>query len=120
MGLDTLQNGISNISGRTVVTGAIIGGATAAAVGGVALGAALAKKRNKTSKRKRSKIKHTRRGWKLDRKRFNKSQKWEVNYRKRKRKHSSRIHYARKTGQPYIILRNGRAKFIKGKRRYKK
>jgi len=36
---------------------------------------------------------------------------------KMKRKSSKKIYYARKTGQPYIILSNGRAKFIKGKRR---
>jgi hypothetical protein len=35
-----------------------------------------------------------------------------------KRSHSRRgVHYARKTGQPYIILADGRARFIKGKRR---
>jgi hypothetical protein len=36
---------------------------------------------------------------------------------KKKRKGSKKIYYARKTGQPYILLASGKAKFIKGKRR---
>lgn len=42
-------------------------------------------------------------------------------HRKRNSRKSSnagrRIFYAKKTGQPYIKLANGRAKFIKGKRK---
>lgn len=36
---------------------------------------------------------------------------------KKSRRSRGKIYYAKKTGQPYIILANGRAKFIKGKRR---
>lgn len=78
---------------------------------------------NRTSShRRRKRITHTKRGWKQDRKRRSK-QKWELYYwkhRKHKKRHSGKrkgIHYARKTGQPYIILSSGKAKFIKGKRR---
>jgi hypothetical protein len=102
--------------------------ATAAGIGVVALGAGVAtgavigattKRKARKSRRSRKRITHTRRGWKQDRKRKSK-QKWEVAYRKRKKMKSKRrgkIHYARKTGQPYIILASGKAKFIKGKRR---
>jgi hypothetical protein len=102
---------------------------TAIGVGAVGLGAGITtaaligsktKKKTRKSSSKRRRISHTKRGWKQDRKRSNKSQKWEVAYRKRKKMKSKRrgkIHYARKTGQPYIILASGKAKFIKGKRR---
>jgi len=98
-------------------------GTGAAIVGGGILAATLS---GSKSKRRT----HTKRGWKMDRKRFNKSQKWEVAYRKRKRartrrksrknnsRRSGKIKYTKK-GQPYIILKNGRARFIKGKRRKK-
>jgi len=92
---------------------------TAAAVG-VATGVGAAAVVGAVKKRKRKKISHTRRGLRQDRKRKSK-QPWEVSYRRRKKKGSKkgsrRIHYARKTGQPYILLANGQAKFIKGKRR---
>lgn len=95
--------------------GAVLG--TAAVVGLVKSG----KSKRRKTRGSRKRITHTKRGWKQDRKRKSK-QKWEVAYRKRKKKHSSskrrgRVYYARKTGQPYILLANGKAKFIKGKRR---
>lgn len=121
MGLDSLQDGLNIITEHPITSTAIATGAVGVGVG-TALGiSALAKARNKKTKRT-----HTKRGWKLDRKKFNRSQKWEVAYRKRKRKikkkhrrGSKRVYYAKKTGQPYIILSSGKAKFIKGKRRYK-
>lgn len=129
MGLDNLQSDITGfITANPLATaaGAAIGGAV---VGGVATGlivSAVKKKRTSKSKRSRKKgrrIKHTRRGWAQDRKRRSK-QKWEVAYQRRKKKRKSKsskrrgkVYYARKTGQPYIILASGKAKFIKGKRR---
>lgn len=119
------------------VTGIVKDNPLATAVGagvvgvgaGVAIGAAIGarnKKKTRKSSIKRKRIKHTKRGWAQDRRRFNKRQKWEVAYRKRKKKHGKsrskqrrgKVYYARKTGQPYIILSSGKAKFIKGKRRY--
>jgi len=106
-----------------------IGGATAAGIG-IGLGAsAIAKSIGNngtkgTSRKTRRRIKHTKRGWKQDRKRRSK-QKWEVAYQKRKRRLHRRhlksrsrkgIHYTKK-GQPYKILSNGKARFIKKKRR---
>ncbi len=129
MGLDSLSSGISAnpLTAISIAAGAgIVAGAGAASL--VAL-ASNGKKRSKSrASRKRNrmhrKIKHTKRGWKQDRKRFNKGQKWEVAYRKRKKKSSGKsskrrgkVYYAKKTGQPYIILASGKAKFIKGKRR---
>jgi len=124
---DEFQEGLTNVK-NLIGENPLV---TAAGIGAVALGSGVvvgsvigSKTKRKTSKRRA----HTRRGWMLDRKKFNKSQKWEVNYRKRKKKkHSSksgkkrgkRIYYAKKTGQPYILKANGQAKFIKGKRRKK-
>lgn len=128
-GLDSIRDGISNnplaAVGIAAGTGAIIG----AGAGALVTSSLSRKKRRKSStSRKRNrmhrKIKHTKRGWAQDRKRFNKRQKWEVAYRKRKKRNSGKssrrrgkIYFARKTGQPYIILASGKARFIKGKRR---
>lgn len=119
---DEINNGINAITSfveeNPIATAAGIG---AVAVGAGVVGAAVIGAASKKSSRKvRRKIKHTRRGWKLDRKRFNKSQKWEVAYRRRKKRASKpskrikgkKIHYTRK-GQPYIILSTGKARFIK-------
>lgn len=128
MGIDSLKDGMVSIIKENPVASAI-GGAGIAT--GLVLGITAIARKSKRRKTKRSKarnsrkrnnrIKHTKRGWKLDRAKRSK-QKWEVAYRKRKKKHSSKrsgkVYYARKTGQPYILLSNGRAKFIKGKRRY--
>lgn len=98
-------------------TAAVVGGTAAI---GIATGIGIGTLIGSSSKgSKRRKITHTKRGWKQDRKRFNKSQKWEVAYRKRKKKKHSKksrskkgIHYT-KNGQPYKIMSNGRARFIK-------
>lgn len=121
----SLQDGVSKVLG--IVEANPVGVAAGAAGLGVVAGlgtaavvGAVKKRRNKRSKtrnsRKRSsRIKHTSRGWKQDRKRRSK-QKWEVAYQKRKKKGRSGVKYT-KNGQPYIILSNGKARFIKGKRR---
>ena len=129
MGIDSLKDGVVGFIKENPI-GSAIGGA--GLVTGLVLGTTALVRKSKRRKTKRSKarnsrkrnnrIKHTKRGWKLDRAKRSK-QKWEVAYQKRKKKHSSskrkgKIYYARKTGQPYILLSNGRAKFIKGKRRY--
>lgn len=128
--LDGLQNDISlaiNKGEKLLGTsaGAAIGGAVvgAAVVGTTVLVASsLKSSSSRTSKRTRRKITHTKRGLKQDRKRFNKSQKWEVAYRKRKKSKSKSnksrrgIRYT-KNGQPYKIMANGRARFIKKTKR---
>jgi hypothetical protein len=123
-----VNNGISDFIGEAENfigdnTAAVVGGVAAAGLvaGAVALGVASSKKGN--TRKSKSKIKHTSRGWKQDRKRHSK-QKWEVAYRKRKAKkarskhHKSKskkgIHYT-KNGQPYKILASGKARFIKKK-----
>jgi hypothetical protein len=101
-------------------TGAVIGGTalTGALVGASIVG--IAKSKSSSSRKKRrshKKIMHTKRGLKQDRKRHSK-QKWEVAYRKRKAKHHKKskskrgVHYT-KNGQPYKIMANGRARFVK-------
>lgn len=75
--------------------------------------------------------KRSSRGRKRDRK-FISKQSWERRYvkkhgsrgrkkyhsrKKSKSRHGRKVFYARKTGQPYIRLANGQARFIKGKRR---
>lgn len=81
------------------------------------------KKAKSKAKRSKRKITHTKRGWKADRSRRSK-QPWEVAYQRRKKHKSSKhtkkkvgkVYYTRK-GQPYKILSNGRARFIKGRRK---
>lgn len=97
-----------------------------ASLAGGAIGAGVASMVGSSSRKRR-------RGGRRDRK-FKSKQKHEQRY-KRKRKYkvygkkgyhkpdrkarrgSKKIYYARKTGQPYIILPSGKARFIKGKRR---
>ncbi len=124
------------VSEKPLATAAI--GAGAAAVGtGLAVAAIT---------RKKSKRKTTKRGRKRDRifkskqqheQRYKRKRKYKVygkkgyiykvygkkgyiTPKKRKAKTSrkgKKVYYARKTGQPYILLASGKAKFIKGKRR---
>jgi len=131
MGIDSLNNGIfGSIHGvikenPLASTVGAVGAGLVAGVGASAIVGAIKSRKNKrstsrNSRKRGSRIKHTKRGWKQDRARRSK-QKWEVAYRRRKnkkvRKSRGRVRYARKTGQPYILLANGKAKFIKGKRR---
>lgn len=107
-----------------------VGTAVGAGVVGVGLGAGAVALLGGSSK---TKTKRSRRSIKRDR-RFKSKQKHEQRYKRKrkykiygkkgwihpKRKGSKRrgkVFYARKTGQPYIILASGKAKFIKGKRR---
>jgi len=118
MDLNNVKDAATDFVGTNSTAIAI--GAGAAIVGGAVLGAAvLGSKSKKTGKR----IKHTSRGWRQDRKRKSK-QKWEVAYRKRKSKRNSiskkrnsihrsgKIKYT-KNGQPYKIMADGKARFIK-------
>lgn len=122
---EEVKSGIAGIIGTVSDT---VGNKPLTALGGAALGGAIVgatvtgivaakKKSSRSIKKTGKKIKHTKRGWKQDRKRFNKRQKWEVAYRRKKLKKSKSksrkgIHYT-KNGQPYKILANGRARFIK-------
>jgi len=122
MGINSLIEDAVGLAKANPVTTAIGAGVVAvgAGVGAAALiGSASKRKTRKSrgrsrdrrfiSKQKHEKAyvkKHGRRGRKV--------------YKSKKMKSSRRrgkIHYARKTGQPYIILASGKAKFIKGKRR---
>lgn len=124
--MSSITNGITGITTDVkeylgTSTSAAIGGAVvgSAVTGAVALGIAAAKSKSSKSRTKsKRRITHTKRGWKQDRKRFNKRQKWEVAYRKRKARkgHKKGVRYT-KNGQPYIILKSGKARFIKGRRR---
>jgi len=127
------ENGISGVT-SLIEESPLAAAAGAAGIGaavGLGVGAVIGQtlggksKGNKTrsSRKGNSRIKHTSRGWKQDRKRRSK-QKWEVAYQKRKRKKGrkskgrrGKIYYAKKTGQPYILKANGQAKFIKGRRK---
>ena len=104
MGLVAIGAGVAGV-GAGLGIAALVGGKT--------------KKKARKSSTKRRRITHTKRGWKQDRKRKSK-QKWEVAYRKHKRKHHSKskrgIHYTKK-GQPYKILASGKARFIKKTKR---
>ena len=111
MALDNLQNGLNNIlsvaKANPVATaigvagaGVVLGVGTAAVVGAI--------KQRKTKRRKtRNSRKRTRSS-----KRRKKSYKYARTAGKRKDTSRRRIRMT-KTGQPYIILANGRARFIK-------
>lgn len=132
MGSDNIINGLTTFVKENPIISAVgaVGVVAGAGLGTAAIVGAVKRRKSKGSKtrntRKRGRrIKHTKRGWKQDRKRRSK-QKWEVAYQKRKKKHKKssskrrgKVYYAKKTGQPYILLSNGKAKFIKGKRRKK-
>lgn len=115
---DVLESGIGIIESNPLAAFGIAAGA-GAVVGGVVTGLAVSSSKKKrvsksrNSRKRGRRIRHTKRGWAMDRKRRSK-QKWEVTYQRRKKKGKSRrgIHYTKK-GQPYKIMSNGRARFIK-------
>ena len=103
MGLDSLQNGATGLI--TANSNAIIAGAAGLAVGGVLGATAVAVSRRKKTKKRSKSSKRTR----------NSKKSRKSNYKRKKHKRVSRgsrkIRYT-KNNQPYIILRNGRARFI--------
>lgn len=121
-GITGIIDNLSEFAGSTagkVTAGVAVGSALVGT--GVLLASSTSKKSSKSTKKKG---KRSKRSWQLDRKRISK-QKWEVAYQKRKRKKArlkrkkskrGRVKYT-KNGQPYIILKSGKARFIKGKRR---
>jgi len=112
---DGIATGLANpvVTGiGGIISGALIGSVVTASV----LGASKGSSSSGGKRTHKSRIKHTKRGWKQDRSRRSK-QKWEVAYQRRKKKGQKSkskkgIHYT-KFGQPYRILANGRARFIK-------
>lgn len=119
MGIDSLTQNIANVVKENPVTTAVgvgVGVVGAGLVGAALIGAANSRK----NKRKR-----TRKGISRDRK-FISREKHERRYKRKTKgkryktkrmKSGKRVYYAKKTGQPYILLSSGKAKFIKGKRR---
>jgi len=119
---------LETIRANPITTIGAVAGTTALVGGGLVLAKSSRRKRKTKSKKK----KRTSRGRSRDR-RFISKQKHERAYVRRKRKAGKKItrkryktskkksgrkiYYARKTGQPYIKLASGKAKFIKGKRR---
>ncbi len=121
---------LETIRANPITTVGAVTGTTALVGGGLVLANVKRRKTRTTRKRKA----RTRRGRSRDRK-FISKQKHEKAYVRRKKKAGKKItrkryktksptsrkgkkvYYARKTGQPYIKLASGKAKFIKGKRR---
>lgn len=95
-----------------------IGAAAVGALGGAVLGATvtglITRKRKKKPKRKKNETRRrkTRRRKTRRRTKHRTSRRGKLRYHKRGHRGSKAIHYTKK-GQPYIILRNGRARFIK-------
>jgi len=115
-GLIDSGKGILGTPIAAALGGAVLGGAVAGTLGYIA--GSSTSTHSTSSRKKRKKITHTKRGLKQDRARRSK-QKWEVAYRKRKAKKSKHhkrrgVHHT-KNGQPYIILASGKARFIKKK-----
>lgn len=111
MGLDALQDGVTStlnvIKSNPVGSSLAVGGLALGAGGAVAL--AVKSKRKKSSKRKNSRKKtSSRRGKrKKGRRRYTPHTAGKGKDRSRKR-----IRYT-KNGQPYVLGRNGKARFIK-------
>jgi len=119
MGLDYLKeeisgtlNNISGIIAANPVTSTVVGGSLAA---GAVLGtvALIKRKRKKKSKRKASRKKSsTRRGRRRRSSKKRRTHKYARTAGKRKDTSHKRIRMT-KNGQPYIILKSGKARFIK-------
>jgi len=106
MGLDSLKDGLQLISATPIASTAIAGGAVAAGVG-VALGVnSLVKKRRKKAKSK------ARRKTTYSRRKRKRKTKYARTAGKKRDRSTKRIRMT-KTGQPYIILASGKARFIK-------
>lgn len=120
-GLTNVQNLIGENPFASVGTAAVVGAGVGAGVTGLVMSASKKrKKKTKKSKKKSSKSKKKSRKLKFG------SPAWRKKYMRKKRKgrrtprtagkgkdrSSKRIRYT-KRGQPYIIMRNGRARFIK-------
>lgn len=118
---DYVEQNMANpvaIGAGSAVIGAVAGAVVGAAVSSRSRKKRTKNKRSRVSHRNKStrRIKHTSRGWKQDRKRVSK-QKWEQYYQKNKGKKRG-VKYT-KNGQPYILLRNGKARFIKRSKKMK-
>lgn len=111
-GLETLQNGITTVIGevKSSLSNPIISGAVGAVVGSAATGiiaSSLTSSKKKTTKRKKKVSKRkTRRS-----KRKSKARYTPHTAGKGKDRSHKRIRQT-KNGQPYIIMANGRARFI--------
>lgn len=145
MGIDNLKNGLNRVqdlinnaieTSRSYISERPLGATAVAGAAGLVLGGVVGSKIAKRKKRKsksrssrkrdsrsRSKKRKTRRKTRSRDHKFLSKQKHEQRY-KRKRKRPYKIYKSRrggvkytKNGQPYIILSNGKARFIKGKRR---
>jgi len=100
-GINNAIAGAKNLLGNPVITavgGAVIGSAV---TGAVIAGVTKAKKKRKSSTKKKSRKKSSRRKYKYAR-----------TAGKSKDRSTRRIRMT-KTGQPYIILKSGKARFIK-------
>jgi len=110
------ENPLVTAAGVGVVTaGAVLG--TAAIVGSKRSKARNSRKRSGRARDRRyiSKQKHERAYQRRRKKQGKKT--YGKKYKSRNGRRKGKIYYARKTGQPYILLSSGKAKFIKGKRR---
>lgn len=113
--LNTLSDGVSGALSNPLISAGVgvVGGAV---IGSVVTASIISSKRKKSSKRKSTK---SRSGRARDRK-FSSREKHEQRYKRKTpgkrykthKKSRKGIHYTKK-GQPYRILANGRARFVK-------
>lgn len=115
MGLDTLKDGVTQIIAANPVASTAIAAGTGLAVGttaGVIIGAKVAsKKRKKKTKKKRKKT-TKKNGRRRKKTRRSKGRRTPRTAGKGKDRSTKRIRYT-KNGQPYVIMRSGKARFIK-------
>lgn len=110
MGLDSLKDGVTSVlttAKANPVAASVVGGGLALGAAGVAV-AVTRKKRKKSSKRKTSRKKSSsRRG-----RRKHRTRRTPRTAGKGRDRSTKRIRYT-KNGQPYVLTRSGKAKFIK-------
>jgi len=123
----SLMDNVTGILKENPVGTAIGAGIVGAGVG-IGVASLVGSSSKKKTRKSRKKIVHTKRGRKLDRAKKSK-QPWEVAYRRRKARKARRAKHPRrsrggikytKKGQPYKIMSDGKARFIKktkGRRR---
>ena len=103
----TIQQIKDGIAGLSPTAKAAIAAGTAITVGGIAVGVVAASRKKKSKKRK---SKNSRKRTSKNRRR--KKQKKPYTAGKRKDRSTKRIRYT-KNNQPYVILKSGKARFIK-------
>lgn len=110
-GLNKLQNGLSTLIANNPIASVGVAAGSGLIAGGV-LGSTITKKKKKKSKSKTKRSKKRTSKLKYRNKRKKSGRKTPRTAGKRKDRSSKRIRYTKK-GQPYVLMKSGKARFIK-------